>query len=252
MRADRFLSDKFGSRTKAANAISRGLVLVNGKTIDAAYDIKDGDDVTFKQAEESYVSNGGYKLAKAIKDFGFDVTNKIFADIGASNGGFTDCLLRNGVKKVYCIDVGESQLDITLRDKNVVIIDNFNARNLNIGLFSEPLDGVVIDVSFISLTYILKQVEEVLPIGKHIIALVKPQFECESRSVGKNGIVKEPSTHKRILKKIYDFAVDCGLTPVGLTNAPIREGKNKEYLYLFEKGSTPKIEFFNIIKYVKL
>lgn len=251
MRADKYLAEKFGSRTRAANAISEGLVLVNDKVINSSYDIKEGDRIIINEPKESYVSNGGYKLAKAIKDFNFEVYNKVFVDVGASNGGFTDCLFKNGVKKVYCIDVGESQLDASLKNKNVVIYDNYNARNLNLQMFDEQLDGAVIDVSFISLTYILGPVASVLQDGKHIIALVKPQFECESKKVGKNGIVKDSAMHKRILKKIYDYANECGLAAINLTNAPLREGKNKEYLFLFEKGGQ-KTEFFILIKYVKL
>ena len=151
MRIDKFLAEKFGSRTKAAEAIGRGLVTVNGKIVSPSYEVKDSDSLSFVRAEESYVSNGGYKLSKALKDFGLSVKDKTFIDVGASNGGFTDCLLQNEAKKVYCIDVGESQLDKSLRDKNVIVIDNFNARNLNKEMFREEIDGAVIDVSFISL-----------------------------------------------------------------------------------------------------
>ncbi len=236
MRIDKYLSEKFGSRTKAAEAIEKGLVLVNGKQISPSYVRKDTDLITFVQPEESYLSNGGYKLAKAIKDFGFSADGKVFADVGASTGGFTDCLFKHGAKKVYCIDVGESQLDKSLLNKNVVVIDNFNARNLNAEQFDDELDGAVIDVSFISLTYILKNVADILNDGKTVIALIKPQFECESRKVGKNGIVRDVATHKRIIKKIYDFAVQCKLSPQKLTKAPERAGKNTEYLILLEKN----------------
>ncbi len=241
MRIDKFLTEKFGSRTKAAEAIVKGAVKVNGKTVAPSYDIKDSDNIEFIELNESFVSNGGYKLSKAIKDFAFDVNGKIFADIGASNGGFTDCLLQNGAKKVYCIDVGESQLDKSLRDKSVVIIDNFNARNLNAQLFKEKLDAIVIDVSFISLTYILKAVSDVLTDGGEVIALIKPQFECESKNVGKNGIVKKPEAHLNIIEKIYNFALQCDLMPVDLTDAPIVKGKNIEYLIrLIKHGECTK------------
>ncbi len=239
MRIDKYLADSFGSRTKAAAAVEKGLVTVNGKIVSAAYEVKDCDEIKIEKAEQSFVSAGGFKLQKALKDFDFCVSDKIFADIGASTGGFTDCLLQNGAKKVYCIDVGESQLDKSLFSKNIIVIDNFNARNLTADLFSEKLDGVVVDVSFISLTYILGAVAEVLENGKHVIALIKPQFECENRSVGKNGIVKDKKTHEKIIKKIYDFAVSVGLAPCGITNAPIIKGKNIEYVALFEKGATP-------------
>lgn len=238
MRIDKYLADKFGSRTKAAAAISRGLVLVDGKTVGASYEVKDGDEVTVKEAEENFVSAGGFKLAKAIKDFGLSVKNQVFADIGASTGGFTDCLLQNGAKKVYCIDVGESQLDKSLLEKNVVVIDNFNARNLTRSAFGEELDGAVIDVSFISLTYILGNVAEALGDGACVLALIKPQFECESRSVGKNGIVKDKKAHERIIKKICAYSVSVGLAPVNLTTAPVIKGKNIEYVIYLKKNAS--------------
>lgn len=230
MRIDKFFAEKYGSRTKAADAIIKGLVLVNGKRVNSSYEVKEGDAFEFLQAEASFVSAGGYKLQKALKDFDFSVEGKIFADVGASTGGFTDCLLQNGAKKVYCIDVGESQLDKSLKDKNVVVIDNYNARNLDKSLFSEPLDGAVIDVSFISLTYILGAVASVLENGKIVLALIKPQFECEGKNVGKNGIVKSADMHKKIIAKIYNFANSVNLAPIKITNAPEVKGKNKEYV----------------------
>ncbi|MDE6667725.1 MAG: TlyA family RNA methyltransferase [Clostridia bacterium] len=237
MRIDKFLADKLGSRTKAATAVEKGLVKVNGKSVARSYEVKDGDKIEVEELEENFVSAGGFKLQKAIKDFSFNVEDKIFADIGASTGGFCDCLLKNGAKKVYCIDVGESQLDKSLLNKNVVVIDNFNARNLHSGLFEEELDGVTIDVSFISLTYILGAVAEVINDGKCVLALIKPQFECESKSVGKNGIVRDKTAHKKIISKIYDFSLTVGLAPQKLTNAPIIKGKNLEYVILLKKGA---------------
>lgn len=236
MRIDKFLSERLGSRTKAKNAVLNGFVYVNGKIVNCAYEVKDGDDIRVFDAEESFVSAGGFKLSKALKDFTFNVDGRIYADIGASTGGFTDCLLQNGAKKVYCIDVGESQLDKSLKSENVVIIDNFNARNLNSGLFDEELDGAVIDVSFISLTYILGAVAKVLSCGKDVLALIKPQFECESRSVGKNGIVRERKAHERIITKICDYAISVDLSPQEITDAPIIRGKNIEYVIHLKKG----------------
>lgn len=252
MRLDKYLTDRFNSRTKAAQAIDEGLVLVNGKSVSPSYEYKDGDDITFVQPEESFVSNGGYKLSKALKDFNFSVEGMVFADIGASNGGFTDCLLQNGAKKVYCIDVGESQLAQSLLNKNVVVMDNFNARNLTKDCFPESLDGVVIDVSFISLTYILQNVSDILGDGGIVIALIKPQFECEKKNVGKNGIVKDAAVHKNVISKICKFAQDCGLATVSITNAPIKKDKNKEYLVLLCKSDIQKININQINKYVKL
>ena len=251
MRIDKYLSKKFGSRTKAAHAIESGLVLVNGKVVNPSFEVNENDDLVFLEAEESYVSLGGFKLAKALKDFDFDVCGKIFADIGASTGGFTDCLFQRGASKVYCVDVGESQLDLRLKSKNIVIYDNFNARNLEKSMFEENLDGAVIDVSFISLTYILDKVAAVLDDGKHVIALIKPQFECESRNVGKNGIVKDGKIREKIIEKIYNFAVGCKLAPKKLTTAPYVKGKNIEYLILLEKCGVPA-DIDNIKKSVNL
>ena len=252
MRIDKYLSEKYGSRTKAAEAVSKGLVLVNGKTVSPSFEVKQSDGLEFLQAEESFVSAGGYKLSKALKDFGYSADGKVFADIGASTGGFTDCLLQNGAKKIYCIDVGESQLDGSLKSDKVVVIDNFNARNLSVDLFKEDIDGAVIDVSFISLTYILDAVGGVLKDGSIVIALIKPQFECESKRVGKNGIVRDAKVHERIIRKIYDYALTCNLKPQKLTNAPIVSGKNKEYLILLEKGGGNSADYEYLLKSVKL
>lgn len=252
MRLDKYLADKFKSRTKAAKAIEDGLVLVGGRAVSPSYEYKDGDEITFIQPDEQFVSNGGYKLSKALKDFNFSVEGKVFADIGASNGGFTDCLFQNGVKKVYCIDVGESQLDESLKCKNVVILDNFNARNLTKDAFGEPIDGAVIDVSFISLTYILKNVADILDDGGYVIALIKPQFECEGRHIGKGGIVKDTEIHKKVITKICNYAVEIGLSTVNLTNAPIKKDKNKEYLVLLRKSKIQNFNISQLFKYVKL
>ena len=251
MRIDKYLSEKFGSRAKAAFAIKRGIVLVNRKAVAASYDVKDGDNIEVLETEENFVSAGGFKLNKALKDFEFSVEGKIIADIGASTGGFTDCLLQHGAKKVYCIDVGESQLDNSLKDKNVVVIDNYNARNLDRSLFKEELDGIVIDVSFISMTYILNGVSNVLNDGSFVIALIKPQFECEGGRVGKNGIVRDGKVRESVIKKIYNYAVQCGLQPQKLTCAPIVAGKNKEYLILLEKGEAKSVKIEYLLKSVK-
>lgn len=250
MRIDKFLAKTFGSRTKAAEAITAGYVLVDGKRVSPSYDFDGIKNLQILEADENFVSVGGFKLSKALKDFDFSVKDKVFADIGASTGGFTDCLLKNGAKKVYCIDVGESQLDESLKSKNVVIYDNFNARNLKKDMFKESVDLAVIDVSFISLTYILDKVADVLDGGKKAIALIKPQFECESRRVGKKGIVKEEKIRLSIIKKIYEFSAGVGLAPINLTTAPQIKGKNIEYLVLLEKDGTPE-KFDEMIKNVK-
>ncbi len=251
MRIDKYLAERYPSRTKAAEAVSQGFVLVNGEKVAPSYEVKDNDIITFPRRDEEFISNGGYKLSKAIKDFNFDVRGKIFADIGASNGGFTDCLFKNGAQKVYCIDVGENQLDSSLKDKNIVIYDNFNARHLSMDMFGEELDGVVIDVSFISLTLILGGVAEVLSDGKDVIALIKPQFELNGAGIGKRGVVRDAVAHRKAIERVYNFAAKCSLNAVGLTNAPIKQEKNKEYLiHLVKNGKLMPLN--EIIKCVKL
>ncbi len=230
MRADKFFAEKYGSRTKSAEAIEKGLVLVNGKPIKAKTEIKESDSITFLEAEELFVSNGGYKLDRAIKTFEFDCKDKIFADIGASTGGFTDCLLQNGAKKVYAIDVGESLLHESLQtDKRIVRMENTNARYLSKADFSEELDGVVTDVSFISLRLIFPVIKEILKERGSAFVLIKPQFECEKKHIGKSGIVS-PSAHAAIVEKVLGYLTGNSLYPHGIINAPIRKGKNIEYV----------------------
>ena len=230
MRADKFFAEKYGSRTKAAEAIERGLVLVNGKSIKPKSEIKENDCFTFIEAEKSFVSNGGYKLDRALQTFDFDCQNKIFADIGASTGGFTDCLLQNGAKKVYAIDVGESLLhESLLEDSRIVQMENTNARYLTKKDFVDELDGIVTDVSFISLRLIFPIIKELLGDKGGAIVLIKPQFECENKHIGKSGIVT-PSAHPMIVEKVLGYLTENGLYPHGIVNAPIRKGKNIEYV----------------------
>lgn len=230
MRADKFFADQFGSRTKAAEAIERGLVLVNGKPIKAKTEIKETDVISFVEAEELFVSNGGYKLDRAIKTFDFDCRGKVFADIGASTGGFTDCLLQYGVKKVYAIDVGESLLhESLLGDERIVQMENTNARYLTKSDFSDILDGVVTDVSFISLRLIFPVIKAILKEDGDAFVLIKPQFECEKKHIGKSGIVAT-SAHTEIVKKVLKYLAESELYPYGIINAPIRKGKNIEYI----------------------
>ncbi len=242
MRADKYCAAKYGSRTKAAQAIARGEVLVNGRTVRPSDGISDGDRVEYAVSAERYVSNGGYKLSRAVRAFGLDVAGRVFADIGASTGGFTDCLLQNGAKRVYCVDVGESLLAPSLRgDERIVNMENVNARFLKRGDFPEPLDGAVIDVSFISLAYILPVLRDIVAPHGIILALIKPQFECENkRQLSKSGIVTDPKRRQKIVEKIYDACVENGLYPRDLINAPLREKKNVEYIILLgrEKEQT--------------
>ncbi len=230
MRADKYFAEKYGSRTKAAEAIERELVLVNGKSIKAKTEIKEGDEISFVEPKERFVSNGGYKLQRALEYFTFDCKDKIFADIGASTGGFTDCLLQRGVKRVYAVDVGESLLHETLRgNERIVRMENRNARYLQRSDFPEELDGVVADVSFISLRLILPVIKEIIKVDGDAFVLIKPQFECEKKHIGKSGIVT-PSAHGDIVKRVCKYIEENGLYAHGIVNAPIRKGKNIEYV----------------------
>ena len=251
MRADKVFSEKFGSRTKAAEAIEKGLVLVNGKPVKPKTEIKETDVITFVEAEVSFVSNGGYKLHRALTTFGFDCQNKVFADIGASTGGFTDCLLQNGAKKIYAIDVGESLLhESLLCDERIVVMENTNARYLSKMDFAEELDGVVTDVSFISLRLIFPAIKAILSMNGSAFVLIKPQFECENKHIGKSGIV-HPSAHADIVEKVLGYLLENGLYPHGIVNAPIRKGKNIEYVLYCKpeyNGAKKVTEIVNAVK----
>lgn len=230
MRADKYFADKFGSRTKAAEAVERGLVLVNGKTVRPKDEIKETDEIVFLETENRFVSNGGYKLDRAVTEFSLDCKAKTFVDIGASTGGFTDCLLQNGAKRVYAVDVGESLLhERVANDSRVVRMENTNARYLQKTDFPKPIDGVVTDVSFISLRLIFPVIKELLNGNGEAVVLIKPQFECENKNIGKSGIV-HPSAHAGIVKKVLGYARESGLFPFGIVNAPVRKGKNIEYV----------------------
>lgn len=235
MRADKFFAEKYGSRTKAAEAIEKGWVLVGGKKIRPKDEMKETDEVIFVDDGERFVSNGGYKLARAIECFSFPIEGKVFVDIGASTGGFTDCLLQNGAKRVYAVDVGESQLAEKIAcNPSVVVMDNTNARYLEKTDFPEPIDGIVTDVSFISLRLIFPVIAKLLDEDGFAVTLIKPQFECENKNIGKSGIVR-PSAHPNIVASVYKYAQECGLQLFGITNAPIRKGKNVEYVALWKK-----------------
>lgn len=236
MRADKFLADQFGSRTKAAEAIEKGLVLVNEKTIKPKDEIFEGDTLRFIQAEEVFVSNGGYKLQQGLKTFAFDCKDKVFVDIGASTGGFTDCLLQNGAKKVYAVDVGESLLHQSLiGNGKIVVMENTNARYLSKDDFPEQIDGVVTDVSFISLRLIFPAIKSILKDGGYTFVLIKPQFECEKKNIGKSGIV-HPSAHTSIVEKVLGYARESALKPLDIVPAPVRKGKNIEYILYMENS----------------
>ena len=255
MRVDLLLyeSGLFPSRNKAKEKVLKGEVLYNGKPCKPADEIDDINKLTIVESEYSFVSNGGYKLNKAISDFNLNIKGLTFVDLGASNGGFTDVLLKNDAKKVYAVDVGESQLDVSLKnDKRVVVFDNTNARNVDVKTFGELVDGVVCDVSFISLTLILENVKNILKDDGFAVLLIKPQFECGKKFLSKNGIVTDVNARLKCVISVIDFAKNIGLYATNLTTAPIKEKKNVEYLVLLRKNKNEKTIEQDAIKKVVL
>ncbi|MCQ2461211.1 MAG: TlyA family RNA methyltransferase [Clostridia bacterium] len=236
------------SREKARALIMAGQVYVNGqKELKAGAQIKPTDAIEVRGSKMPYVSRGGYKLEKAMKVFPLTLEGKTCMDIGASTGGFTDCMLQNGAEKVYSIDVGYGQLAWKLRsDDRVVNMERTNFRNVTHEEILEDIDFASVDVSFISLKIILPVMRELLRNGGEAVCLIKPQFEAGREKVGKKGVVRELSTHAEVLETITTFAVESGFTLKGLDFSPIKgpEG-NIEYLMFIEKSETPenKLEF---------
>lgn len=236
MRADKFFSEKFGSRTKAQQALLRGLVLRNGLPVSPKDDVSGDEAFVFLSEEVGFVSNGGFKLERALSCFRASVEGVVAADLGASTGGFCDCLLQHGAKKVYCVDVGKSQLDPRLAsDPRVIVMDETNARYLSCASFPEKIDVVTADLSFISLRLILPALSSVLCEEGRAFVLFKPQFECGGMGLGKSGILPV-RLHAELLSDFYDFAVGLGLSVRDIVNAPIRPKKNVEYVIFLDRG----------------
>lgn len=234
VRLDKFLFDTgFAATIESSRAlIMAGKVLVNGQKIDKAGALIDADaDIRIVGEEIKYVSRGGIKLEKAILEFKADVKDKVCIDIGASTGGFTDCLLRSGAKKVYAVDVGYGLLAWKLRnDPRIVNIEKTNIRYLDKSLIKEKADIITIDVSFISLTKVISVIIDLLRPHGIIIALIKPQFELKRGDVGKGGIVKDEAMHMEAVDKIKDFAITLGLEIKGVIESPIFGQKgNREF-----------------------
>lgn len=223
----------FDSRERAKKAIMAGLVFVDNQRCDkAGVDVKEDAKIEVKGNPIPYVSRGGLKLEKAMKNFDISLTNKVCMDIGSSTGGFTDCMLQNGAIKVFSIDVGYGQLAWKLRqDERVVCMERTNIRNVTLEDTKEFADFASIDVSFISLKLVLPKAKELVCPGGEVVALIKPQFEAGREKVGKKGVVREKSTHIEVIKFISEFAVEIGFEILGLDYSPIKgpEG-NIEYL----------------------
>ena len=226
------------SREKAKAVIMSGNVFVDGQREDKAGSTF-APEVTIEVRGHAlpYVSRGGLKLEKALTNFDVDVKNKVCTDVGSSTGGFTDCMLQNGARKVFAIDVGRGQLDWKLRnDPRVVCMEKTNIRYVTPDDIGEPVDFSSIDVSFISLTKVLTPIRDYLRDNGEIVALIKPQFEAGREKVGKKGVVREKSTHLEVIRKVMDYAMSIGFDLCALDFSPIKgpEG-NTEYLIHLRK-----------------
>lgn len=231
------------SREKAKAVIMAGLVYVDNQKADkcgTSYD--ENSRIEVRGNANKYVSRGGLKLEKAIENFDFDLNGKITMDIGASTGGFTDCMLQNGAKKVYSIDVGYGQLAWKLRnDERVVNLERTNMRKVTREQVPDEIDFFSVDVSFISLKLILPVARSLTSQNAEAVCLIKPQFEAGREKVGKKGVVRDPAVHIEVVESIYNFCLDNGFDVLNLDYSPIKgpEG-NIEYLIHIRKSDDPK------------
>lgn len=249
-RLDIILLEKgfFSSRERARASIMAGEIFVDGIRVDKCGEkVKEDSNIEFRGETMAYVSRGGYKLEKAINSFGINLQDTVCMDIGASTGGFTDCMLQNGARKVFSIDVGYGQLAWKLRvDPRVVCMERTNFRYVTIDNIGEQADFGSIDVSFISLEKIIPAALNILAPNGEMVALIKPQFEAGREKVGKKGVVKEKETHEEVILKIVNFIYKSNLKIKGLQYSPIKgpEG-NIEYLIYFTKDQN-YIESFSM------
>lgn len=245
-RLDVYLCEKglVESREKGKALIMAGIVFVNNQKVDKpGFQVKEGANVEIRGETLKYVSRGGLKLEKAMENFQITLKDKICADIGASTGGFTDCMLQNGAKKVYSIDVGYGQLAWKLRtDERVVNLERTNFRYCTNEQVPDELDFASVDVSFISLTKILPVMQTLMKKNAESVCLIKPQFEAGKEKVGKKGVVREASTHLEVVNKIIDFAVSMGFSVENLEFSPIK-GPQGNIEYLIHIKNDDKGEF---------
>ncbi len=234
------------SREKAKALIMSGIVYVDGQKEDkAGTQFDESAAIEVRGSTLKYVSRGGLKLEKAMTHFGVEPAGKVCMDVGASTGGFTDCMLQNGAVKVYSVDVGHGQLDWKLRnDERVVCMEKTNIRYVTPSDIADPIALASIDVSFISLTKVLGPVRELLTGDGQVVCLIKPQFEAGREKVGKKGVVRERSVHLEVIRMVISYAVENGFKVLNLEYSPIKgpEG-NIEYLLYLQKlsgGETPQ------------
>ncbi|MDO5490846.1 MAG: TlyA family RNA methyltransferase [Bacillota bacterium] len=229
---------RFLSREKAKAAIMAGLITVDGRLTDkAGTQVNRDAKITVREDACPYVSRGGLKLAKAIDGFHLELAGAKAVDIGASTGGFTDCMLQHGAGHVWCIDVGYGQLDWKLRnDPRVTNLEKTNVRYLDVDRIGRDIDFISIDVSFISLRLVLPVAARLLGQEGQLVCLVKPQFEAGREQVGKKGIVRNPEVHRQVIRKVIGYGQECGLYSAGVDFSPVRGTKgNIEYLLFMKK-----------------
>ncbi len=228
------------TRSRAQSLIMARRILVNGQHVDkAGASVAEDDELKIEELEHPWVGRGGMKLAHALREFGISVEGKTCADIGASTGGFTDVMLENGARRVYAIDVGYGQLDISLRnDPRVINREKVNARHLTAADFEDAIEFVSIDVSFISLKLILPAVATFL--RGELVALIKPQFEVGKKDVGKGGIVRDDVKRAEAVDAVVAFARENGFDVKGVIESPVKGAEgNVEYLMYGERASRP-------------
>lgn len=226
----------------ARATVMAGDVLVDDVPVDKAGARVDADaNIRLRGDKCPYVSRGGLKLASALKNFGIDPSGKICMDIGASTGGFSDCLLQSGASKIYAVDVGRGQMDHRIsRDPRVVVIDRMNIRRLEKSEIQEDIDLAVVDVSFISLEVVLPEVNRFMARHSDVVALIKPQFEVVPSMVGDGGIVRDPTARRDAARKVLNAGEELGWRVAGLMESPIKGAKgNIEFLVFFQVGSEP-------------
>lgn len=233
------------SREKAKAIIMSGNVFVNEQREDkAGTTFPEKVEITIKGNTMKYVSRGGYKLEKAIEQYGVSVKGRICMDVGSSTGGFTDCMLQNGAVKVYAVDVGTNQLAWKLRsDERVVSMEKTNIRYLTPDKIEDVIEFASIDVAFISLTKVLVPVRELLMDHGEVVCLIKPQFEAGREKVGKKGVVRDKSVHLEVIEQVTEFARQIGFLPLKLDYSPIKgpEGNIEYLLYIRKVGTNPVV-----------
>lgn len=254
-RIDNILVEKgyFATRQKAKYAIENKCIYVNNILVEKPSKIYENDcKIEVKEGTLQFVSRGGLKLDKAVKVFNLKLKDKICIDIGASTGGFTDCMLQNGAKKVYSIDVGHDQLAESLKnDDRVVNLEGTNIKNIDTNNM-EKVDFISIDVSFISLTNVLDKAYELLKENGEIVILIKPQFEAGKEFINKNGVVKDKKTHQKVIEKVILYSNSLGFKIIKIDYSPIKgPAGNIEYIVYMQKENDSKIDLFSAREEIK-